>query len=126
MGTDYTLACRSCKRAAYIDRHGSALMNANTQGFILTEWVELGYSEPIHHRELLQVVNDKSLDECEDDYIESFGDRSIMPKLREFVASHERHGPIVLLSDGWSYSVDLCRAEGWERVDIWSGRVIEP
>lgn len=120
MGADYTLACQKCKKAAYIDRHGRWL--GSTPHARVVEWEEFGYPTPLRRSGPVPVVTMAVLDRIEPEYREDQGGDGIMAEMRAFVAEHGGHGGVMLLSDGWDYSVDLCRAEGWTRVDMFSGR----
>lgn len=120
MGTDYTLACQSCKKAAYIDRHGRWL--ASTPHSQIVEWEETGYPTPLRRIAPVPVVTTAVLDRVEAEYREDHDGDGIMADVRAFVGEHAPHGGgVLLLSDGWDYSVDLSRADGWERVDLCSG-----
>lgn len=123
MGTDYTLACIDCKKAAYADRHPRTFVwGRDIATDMVIEWNELDYPEPIPHKEPVPVLTMALLEECEDEYREDRGGPGIFAEMVDWVREHDGHRTVIL-SDGWGCSRDLTRAEGWERVDLTCGPV---
>lgn len=111
MGTDYTLACRACKKAANIDRHGRTLRGSG-------DYVEVTFNEKGltgESRAMVQPITVADLEAGLERYLtEGAHGWNLHPVMVEWVRAHELHeGGVVLLNDGLDYSEALAHQPGW-------------